>query len=163
MLKKSFYYDVFVYSLSKHFLCTKCEPGTCARHLTLKTYICALLDLSGGDFIIILVFFTDKESESQKVSSGMGAQTFTLHQAALSFMHGHPKTLLFFFFWSKCFYLKQIVALSKSLHSKLTEHNRGKHDLAGQCQYVNILSICYDWGHLIHKQSFLDKILTPKY
>ena len=70
---------------------------------------------------------------------------------------------LFFFFWSKCFYLKQIVALSKSLHSKLTEHNRGKHDLAGQCQYVNILSICYDWGHLIHKQSFLDKILTPKY
>ena len=44
------------------------------------------------------------------------------------------------------------------------QHNRGKHHLAGQFQYVNILlSTCCDWGHFIHKQSFLDKILTPKY
>lgn len=34
------------------------------------------------------------ESESQKVSSGMGAQTIALHQAAFSFMHGHLKALL---------------------------------------------------------------------
>ena len=54
-----------------------------------------MLDLSGGDFIVIPVFFsTDKEFESQKVSSGMGTQTIALHQAAFLFMHGHPKALL---------------------------------------------------------------------
>ena len=73
---------------------------------------------------------------------------------------------IFFFFLSKCFYWKQIVAPSKSLLCPLqikTEHNRGKHHLAGQFRYVDILlSTHCGWGNFIRKQSLLDKIVTPK-